>query len=324
MDYGHVRRGHVSVVEKEVGSGRRFPGADLVALSALLLFFRSRMLRRGSRGRYRMFGLRTASRLCSVIRCRRWPRRLQTSLSGTPRRRRMIGLGRLLGLLGVIGLLSVIGLWGAIGGLGLARRSRTILRCRRLCRSRLIYLRAIRRGRRLGRRATTHSRAVCWCGCGLVRAGSGRTASRHGSGPAMIRRCEVTPVLRGRALMRSLHRRRRDVMLACGSGLGGGWASRNSARTVKACVASRGVVDHCSIHIGVVHHTRIDVHHRGVIAEVASRPHPADESGAEVAEPVIDASVKANMGTPITWIPDIQTVRESPVTRCPQQTRLWR
>src|SRR5215468_3067558 len=70
----------------------------------------------------------------------------------------------------------------------------------------------------------------------------------------------------------------------------------------------------------VVHDRHVHVGNSGVVEERAAPPVPTDKTDAEVAEPVVDAAVKAYVRTPVTGVPYVQAVRPAPVPRRPQCT----
>ena len=78
----------------------------------------------------------------------------------------------------------------------------------------------------------------------------------------------------------------------------------------------------------VVHDDRlvIDIGHVGdvhvsdatVVEKSVSSPLPAEKADAGVAKAVVDATVKADVRTPVAAVPNVESVIPTPVARCPE------
>ncbi len=84
------------------------------------------------------------------------------------------------------------------------------------------------------------------------------------------------------------------------------------SRTRDACR-----VDHPFVHVRIVDHRAVDSHHGRVVVEDAAGPKTADESRAEIAEPVVDSAVESDARTPIARIPKVRAVDVPPITGRP-------
>jgi len=68
----------------------------------------------------------------------------------------------------------------------------------------------------------------------------------------------------------------------------------------------------------------VHVHDRGVVVEIAALPISTGEAGADVAESVVDATVKSDIWAPVTGVPEKGAVVPAPVSRCPQEANFRR
>ena len=159
-----------------------------------------------------------------------------------------------------------------------------------------------------------------------VRRGSSRPCQRHVCGSAFVDRCIVGAVLAGKARLLYLRLRRLNVGLAGITPLLRCRLRGNAIRTTVeagAIVHDRRVVDVGVVHIGVVNHSRVHIHHRGVVGKHSAAPLAAAESHTAISETVIHAAVEADMVAPVAAMPLIHTaITPSPVSRRPQQPRL--
>ena len=85
------------------------------------------------------------------------------------------------------------------------------------------------------------------------------------------------------------------------------------ARTVSVHVLGERIVD-----VGVVDHGLIHARHSGVVLEVVSLPSTAPVAVSGVAITVINASVKTDMGSPVTLVKRVRAVVPAPPSRCPK------
>jgi hypothetical protein len=80
------------------------------------------------------------------------------------------------------------------------------------------------------------------------------------------------------------------------------------------------IVDHCTVHIGVVDERRINSPNRGIIVKDTAVPPAATETRSKITEAIVDAAVKSNVGTPITGVPAVGAADKDPVTRSPKKS----
>src|ERR1017187_6608672 len=176
-----------------------------------------------------------------------------------------------------------------------------------------VSTRATRLLRRHGRRLI---RSACRLRCHYTLpaeyAGLGGGRDR---GASVVCGCEVLFVLAGHVFVPRLRGQRFGVVLV----LRDFFFVRGTGRNAALAAVEGHVIlvhDHCLVvdsgHIG-------DVGHAAVVVERASAPVSASEAETAVAVAVIDSAVEADVRTPITTMPSINTVRESPVARSPQQ-----
>jgi hypothetical protein len=81
---------------------------------------------------------------------------------------------------------------------------------------------------------------------------------------------------------------------------------------------SRIVVDDDRLVIDVRDIGDVNVGHAAVVKEAVAAPIPAEKSYTRITEAVIDAAIEADVRSPITAIPDVQTVIPAPVARSPK------
>ena len=120
----------------------------------------------------------------------------------------------------------------------------------------------------------------------------------------------------GGFLLPGLGRRWRDVPFA-GVPFFFGCRSRidSAGPAVKADVAHGGVDDRlveC-----VVNDRAVYVHDRGVVEEASALPVSAPEANAAVSESIVNATVEADMFSPVATVPGIGTVVPTPISRRP-------
>ena len=135
--------------------------------------------------------------------------------------------------------------------------------------------------------------------------------------------CELVAVQAGGVVVVELLCRWLDMVLVHGRLFLRSGAGLDTRAAIEAAVIIYdGIVDHGVIDVGVVNDGCIDIHHGGIIPEVAAMPFPAYEPGSPIAVPIIDSAIKANMRTPIAAVPTIDSAGKAPVTRGPQKSGL--
>ena len=92
--------------------------------------------------------------------------------------------------------------------------------------------------------------------------------------------------------------------------------------TVKAGTVSVHVLGERIIDVGVIDNGLIHARHSGVVLEVVSTPSSAPVAVSGVAITVINASIKADMRSPVTLVKRVCAVVPAPPSRCPKQTDL--
>src|SRR5260370_41898731 len=76
--------------------------------------------------------------------------------------------------------------------------------------------------------------------------------------------------------------------------------------------------------VRVMNDRGVYVHDRGVVKEVAASPISALEARAHVSKSIKNATVEANLLSPIASVPDVNAVAPSPISRSPQETDFGR
>src|SRR5579872_2492318 len=125
----------------------------------------------------------------------------------------------------------------------------------------------------------------------------------HIGGASMIYRGELGFVPAGCLLVGDLFAGSLNMGFPHGYLLLRGGSCGDTARTaIKACpiVDDGCIADHGAINIGVVDHCPVYIHHGGIITEMSAGPYSSAKSDASIAVAIIYASIKADMGTPVT------------------------
>src|SRR6266481_5940520 len=92
----------------------------------------------------------------------------------------------------------------------------------------------------------------------------------------------------------------------------------STGAAVKADAVDRGVViDHGGV-VGIVDIDDIDVGYGPVVVVDAATPISAGKADTGVAEPIVDAAIKAHVRTPVAAVPNIEAVPPSPIARSPE------
>src|SRR5580704_7117043 len=111
---------------------------------------------------------------------------------------------------------------------------------------------------------------------------------------------------------------RRRLLLRCRSRLGAAGAAIEAHAVDGDVVDDGGVVD-----VGDVHGSG-DVVDIAVVVERTALPVAARVTGADVAISVVDAAIKADMGTPIAGVPEVGALAPAPIARRPEEAWLRR
>lgn len=107
------------------------------------------------------------------------------------------------------------------------------------------------------------------------------------------------------------------MALAGGLFLSGSRARVHAAPTIEADVIIAGA-DGCVV--GVVHYVDAYVCDGAVVIEVVAAPVTARVADAGVAEPIINAAVEADLGSPVAGVPAIETPSECPIAGSPEES----
>lgn len=169
-----------------------------------------------------------------------------------------------------------------------------------------------------------------WSSCARGRwtrrdAGPSRAASfccAHCADSAVILGKPVRAIQTRGAKVIPLRRRSLEVMLALSRHFRRRWTGCPPARTIEAISWSAGH-NRRAIDVDVAK-TRANAQHGRVVAENVPGPHSAQKADADVAEAVVHTAVKSDVRTPVSFMPHIDSVDESPIPRRPQQTHCWR
>src|SRR5579863_453532 len=146
-------------------------------------------------------------------------------------------------------------------------------------------------------------------------------AHRRRRGAPVIFRREVCAVQARGVFVRSLQRCRLNVRFAAGCDF---LSVRTRAQSTGAAVETgavhgRVVHDDGAVDVGVVDDSFVHVNDSGVVCEHAAAPFSADEADAAVAEAVVNATIEADVRSPIAGVPCINAAAPTPVTRSPEQ-----
>jgi hypothetical protein len=153
-----------------------------------------------------------------------------------------------------------------------------------------------------------------------VRTGSGLD---RGARLAVIDREVLIAVISSLLLMSALRCGCLEMTIVSSRFLGGSRSGVDSTWTVEAdAIICRSIIDHCTIHIGVVDDIRIHTPSRGIIPERVALPPTSGKTGTIITEAIVDSPVVSNVRTPITVVPMIESVAKTPVTRGPEVSRL--
>lgn len=100
----------------------------------------------------------------------------------------------------------------------------------------------------------------------------------------------------------------------------------DSARTTRighvVVVDDGRIVNNGRVDIGVVDHSPVHIHDRGVVGKTITTPFTAGEADAHVAEAIIHAAIVADMRSPVTFKEAVMTAFPAPVRGRPKETGL--
>ncbi len=166
----------------------------------------------------------------------------------------------------------------------------------------------------------THCRIIChWrvlrCNYACTVEGTWFRSCRYFR-PAVVNRRPLRAIVARQLFMLGLNRSRTHVSLACRSFLGSTGPGIDStlspviANTIHSDVIHRGV-------IRIVNISDIHAINRTVVVEISAVPITALIAVTVVAIPVVNAAIKAYLGTPVSGIPHVGVSAPSPIARRP-------
>jgi len=135
----------------------------------------------------------------------------------------------------------------------------------------------------------------------------------------MILGCEILPVPGGGALVLTLNVKWGGVPLASPLFLLMGRPRLYAARSAVEA-GRRSIVDDDRPVVNVGHICDADIGHGAVVVKRAAAPFAAHKADAAVAESVINPAVKADVRSPVSGMPSVESATPSPISRSPQQT----
>jgi hypothetical protein len=109
------------------------------------------------------------------------------------------------------------------------------------------------------------------------------------------------------------------LLMSCGKLLRS-WASLHTAGSaIKADPAAGSAFIDDVIRVDVMNNRRVHVRNPSVVVVLAAPPVTPVKSGTGVAEPIVNTAVETNRWPPITGIPGVEAVDETPVTGGPEE-----
>src|SRR5580704_8246255 len=112
------------------------------------------------------------------------------------------------------------------------------------------------------------------------------------------------------------------MLLTHGRLLLGARSSIDAARSVEAgTVDDRGVMNDGVVNVRVVDDRRVHMQDSRVVGEVSALPAPAIEAYAAVTESIVNPTVKADVGPPVTGMPGVKAAAPAPVSGSPKKDR---
>src|ERR1700704_6976209 len=109
----------------------------------------------------------------------------------------------------------------------------------------------------------------------------------------------------------------KPLLFGCRSGIGS-----TVAAVVTDAVHVR-IVDDCLV-VRVMNDRGVYVHDRGIVEEAAPLPVSALEASAHVSESIKNATVEADLFSPVASVPEVKAIAPSPISWSPQETDLGR
>jgi len=136
-----------------------------------------------------------------------------------------------------------------------------------------------------------------------------------GSQAAIAGGALLVPGLRGR--WREMPAAGSSLLFGCRPGIGSTVAAV-VADAVHARIVDDGLV------VRVMNDRGVYIHDRGVVEEVAALPVSALEASAHVSESIKNATVEADLFSPVASVPEVNAVAPAPISGSPQETNLGR
>jgi hypothetical protein len=142
----------------------------------------------------------------------------------------------------------------------------------------------------------------------------------HGSRPAMIHRRQLGAVGTGGALQLCLCGRGAGAPFANCRGFRSGWPCRCSACSAVIAYAIAGSVIDYTFAVYVSSHRLIHIIHGTVVIERTVVPISSGVADPDIAETIVDATIKSDLRAPVASMPDINTVAPTPISRGPKRS----
>ena len=142
----------------------------------------------------------------------------------------------------------------------------------------------------------------------------------HGSRPAMIHRRQLGAVGTGGALQLCLCGCGARAPIASGRGFRSRWPCRcSTSSAVVAYASARSIIEN-TFPVYVSNHRLIHIIHGTVVVERTVVPISSGVADPDIAETIVDATIKSDLRAPVASMPDINTVAPTPVSRGPKRS----
>ena len=136
----------------------------------------------------------------------------------------------------------------------------------------------------------------------------------------MIHRRQLGAVGTGGTLQLCLCRCGAGAPLARSRGFRSGWPCPGSAcSTVIAYAIARSAIDYIRS-VYVSNHRFIHIIHGAVVKERTVVPISSGVADTDIAETIVDATIKSDLRAPVACMPDINTVAPTPISRGPKRS----
>src|SRR5580693_1001393 len=96
------------------------------------------------------------------------------------------------------------------------------------------------------------------------------------------------------------------------------WTRGSAAVSAVEAYSVRATARDHPLVVHIANHASVHIIHRAVVVERSVIPIPARVSHARVAEAVVDAAIESDMRTPIAFMPQVNAVAPTPISRSPK------